>query len=194
MTAHARSRGRGRRGACRDGAPRSLIRKWRAEFPAESRRLSRRRRRQCRDPDLAGLRWACVRAGGGAADEEQGAAATRAWAAGGGGGAGRRRPVAWGGPPRSGRGRGRRVWGAEPRPVVPRERLLLRGEPVFRRSLGDAGSAVLCAKRQTVPTSGAHCLLGRRSTEQTFGLERGKFAVRMLTASLPGPRPHRSRN
>lgn len=135
---HAHSRRRGRRGACRDWAPSSLIRKWRAESGAESRRLSCSRRcrcRQCRDPGLAGLRWECVPAGGGA-DEKQEAVATRAWAAGRGGGAGRRRPVAWGGPPRSGRGCSRRLRGAEPRPVVPQDRLLLSGELVFHLSGG----------------------------------------------------------
>ena len=70
-------------------------------------------------PELAGQRWACVPGGGGADDEPE-AAATRAWAAGPGGGAGRRRRRrgAWGGPAGSGRSCGRRVWGAEPQPVV----------------------------------------------------------------------------
>ena len=89
------------------------------------RRLSRRR--QCEDPpELAGQRWACV-PGGGGADNEPEAAATRAWAAGPSGGSGRRRRGAWGGPPGSGRSCGRRVWGAEPQPVVLRGLLPLPG-------------------------------------------------------------------
>lgn len=188
VTTHARPRRRGRRGACRDGAPSSLIRKWRAEPPAKSRRLSRLsccRRRQWRDPDLAGLRWACVRAGGGA-DEEQEAVATRAWAAGPGGGAGRRRPVAWGGPPRSGRGCGRRVRGAEPGPVVPRDRLLPRGERVFQLS-GAWGCGPPGETLNTVTTSWEHCLLGLRSMEQTFGLERGEVRSPSSLCLFPAP-------
>lgn len=88
------------------------------------------RHHQCGDPSLAGRRWVCDRAAAGA-DQEQEAAATRAWVAGRGGGAGRRRLVAWDGPPRPGRGCGRRVRGAELRPVVLRHRLLPRGERVF---------------------------------------------------------------
>lgn len=126
-----------------------------------------------------------MRAGGGA-DEEQEAVATRAWAAGRGGGAGRRRPVAWGGPPRSGRGCGRRVRGAEPRPVVPRDRLLPRGELVFQLS-GGWGCGSLSETLNTVTTSWEHCLLGRRSTELTFGLDRGEIR-REPIVSLPSPR------
>ncbi|XP_073075392.1 uncharacterized protein [Manis javanica] len=54
------------RGGCRDRAFSSLIRTWRAELSTKSPLRPRPCGRPCRDPDLAGQLWACVRAGGGA--------------------------------------------------------------------------------------------------------------------------------